>query len=82
MFVSMVHRGKSFSCLVALHCIIIAAILLHYNMCIHNYRISPFKRPWGALQFAKKTAKRLSILFCQFLLGKKIIWGPEGGVRL
>jgi len=33
----------------------------------------------GGVTFCKKSAKRLFILFCQFLLGKKIILGPEGG---
>jgi len=42
------------------------------------HRIPPFKCPRG-LTFCKKSAKRLFILFCQFLLGKKLILGPEGG---
>jgi len=36
--------------------------------------------PPGALHFAKRQQKRLFILFCQFLLGKKLFLGPEGGV--
>jgi len=32
----------------------------------------------GALHFAKNMQKEF-ILFCQFLLGKKLILGPEGG---
>jgi len=33
----------------------------------------------GSVTFCKKSAKRLFILFCQFLLVKKN-WGLEGGV--
>jgi len=43
------------------------------------YHIPLFLNAPGGITFCIKSAKRLFILFCQFLLGKKNIWGPEGG---
>jgi len=47
------------------------------------YHIPLFLNAPGGITFCEKSAKRLFILFCQFLLGKKIILRPkEGGGHL
>ena len=46
----------------------------------YNYTVYPRFNAPGGVTFCKKSAKRLFILFCQFLLGKKKIWGAWEGV--
>ena len=47
----------------------------------YSYRIPPFKRPWGALHFAKKICKKTSYYFINFCL-EKINFGAWRGALI